>query len=157
MHHYFLCPSFLKLHPELFSISTFLATLKNGHPNLLSMAFGKLGMIENMCFLFACWCLYFNSSSVNVTLANGLIDQRDIKPDQIQKLVTLLESILIRRNQFLERFKENHRPEPQLKDVRFQGSTKLEVALLIHLSSAEPDICSKVCYTLLFNCRKCIH
>lgn len=84
------------------------------------------------------------SSSVNVTLANGLIDQKDIKSDQIQKLVTLLESILIRRNQFLERFKEFHRPEPQLKDVRFQGSTKLEVALLIHLSSAEPDICSKV-------------
>jgi hypothetical protein len=103
-----------------------------------------------------------------VTLANGLIDQRDIKPDQIQKLVTLLESILIRRNnvriltilrflydtnlkksmQFLDRFKENHRPEPQLKDVRFQGSTKLEVALLIHLCSAEPDICSKVPITL---------
>eukprot|EP01132_Coremiostelium_polycephalum_P003622 gene3622-4511_t len=91
------------------------------------------------------------SSAVNVSLANALIEQKDIKAEQIQKLVTLLEEILIRRNQFLDKYKENLRPEASVRDVRSQGSTKLEVALLIHLCSAEPDICSKcaTCFGLL--------
>ena len=80
-----------------------------------------------------------------MSLAHALIDQKDIKIDQIQKTVTLLEEILIRRNDFLDKYKESHRPDGLVKDVRIQGITKLEVALLIHLCSAEPDICSKVC------------
>ncbi|KAF2077194.1 hypothetical protein CYY_001515 [Polysphondylium violaceum] len=91
------------------------------------------------------------SSAVNVSLANTLIEQKEIKAEQIQKLVTLLEEILIRRNHFLEKYKENLRPELAVRDVRSQGNTKLEVALLIHLCSSEPDICSKcaTCFGLL--------
>ncbi|KYR01829.1 hypothetical protein DLAC_01846 [Tieghemostelium lacteum] len=91
------------------------------------------------------------SSAVNVSLANTLIEQKDIKAEQIQKLVTLLEEILLRRNEFLDKYKETLRPEQSVRDARSQGSTKLEVALLIHLCSSEPDICSKcaTCFGLL--------
>ncbi|GAM17779.1 hypothetical protein SAMD00019534_009540 [Acytostelium subglobosum LB1] len=91
------------------------------------------------------------SSAVNVSLANALIEQKEIKAGQIQKLITLLEEILIRRNAFLDKSKDTLRPEMSVRDVRLQGSTKLEVALLIHLCSPEPDICSKcaTCFGLL--------
>ncbi|EGG19811.1 neurofibromin [Cavenderia fasciculata] len=91
------------------------------------------------------------SSAVNISLANALIDMKDAKYEQIQKLVTLLEEILLRRNAFLEKSKESLRPEASVRDVRSQGSTKLEIALLIHLCSPEPDICSKcaTCFGLL--------
>jgi len=91
------------------------------------------------------------TSAVNSTIASALIVQKDIKIVQIQRLVTLIELILMRRNEYLENFKEFHRPEHHQKDVRFNGSTKMEVALLIHLCSPEPDICSKcaTCFGLM--------
>ncbi|EFA82125.1 neurofibromin [Heterostelium album PN500] len=91
------------------------------------------------------------SSAVNVSLANALIEQKETKAGQVQKLITLLEEILIRRNAFLDKSKDTLRPEASVRDVRLHGSTKLEVALLIHLCSPEPDICSKcaTCFGLL--------
>eukprot|EP01133_Synstelium_polycarpum_P017457 gene17457-20830_t len=91
------------------------------------------------------------SSAVNVSLANALLEQKDSRAEHIQRLVTLLEEILIRRNAFLEKSKETLRPEAAVREVRMQGSTKLEVSLLVYLASTEPDICTKcaTCFGLL--------
>ena len=84
------------------------------------------------------------SSAVNGTLANILVAQKDLKVKEIQKLVGLLEEILIRRTEFLRKQKEI-RPEfstAAAAEARSNASTKLEVALLVHLCSAEPDLVS---------------
>lgn len=95
------------------------------------------------------------SSAVNATLANILVSQKDLKVKEIQKLVSLLEEILVRRTEFLRKQKET-RPEFSMAastESRSNASTKLEVALLVHLCSAEPDLvssCVKVCIHTIF-------
>ena len=93
------------------------------------------------------------SSAVNGTLANILVAQKDLKVKEIQKLVGLLEEILIRRTEFLRKQKEI-RPEfstAAAAEARSNASTKLEVALLVHLCSAEPDLVSS-CVKVLSLC-----
>lgn len=52
----------------------------------------------------------FSSSAVNAQLATVLISRTDIKPAQTLKLITVLEEILTKRNEFL-RTHQNQVPE----------------------------------------------
>jgi len=91
------------------------------------------------------------SSKVNSTLAASLIGRRDIRADEVQALVTLIEEILRRRNEFLTFFGGEVRPSPTAEKVRSSRLKDLEVALLIYLTSSRVQIISTCasCFDLL--------
>ena len=87
--------------------------------------------------------LWLVSSKVNSTIATSLISRRDIKPDEILSLVTLIEEILVRRNDFLAYYGGDVRPAPTVEKVRSSRLKDLEIALLIYLTSSKVPIITK--------------
>jgi len=68
-------------------------------------------------------------SSVTISLANVLIEQKDLTSNQIQVLLTHLEAILRSRNEFLQQANMTRQPDPTSRELRSAASTKLEIAL----------------------------
>jgi len=90
-------------------------------------------------------------SSVTISLANVLIEQKDLTSNQIQVLLTHLEAILRSRNEFLQQANMTRQPDPTSRELRSAASTKLEIALLTHICSGKPEIGSLCasCFGLL--------
>ena len=82
------------------------------------------------------------SSSVNICLAQLIVDRIDLEPKVIHNMISLLETILASRHQFLSQA-ENIKPDQASKPLRLLASTKLESAFLIHLGSSNIEIVSK--------------
>ncbi|KAI9323567.1 hypothetical protein BX666DRAFT_2016762 [Dichotomocladium elegans] len=80
------------------------------------------------------------SSQVVFTLAKQLLDTRE-RDDGLKKLLDLLARLLVMRNDFLRQHQETAAQGSDVRE-RLQASIGLEVALLVLLCSADPDICS---------------
>jgi GTPase-activator protein for Ras-like GTPase/Divergent CRAL/TRIO domain/Cell morphogenesis C-terminal len=80
--------------------------------------------------------------AVDIHLAKVLVGSKNLTVEQIQRLVTLLEEIHTQRNCFLDDYKEKALPDASIKDLQSLSSSQLEMALLIHLSSAKVEVCS---------------
>ncbi|KAI9491357.1 hypothetical protein BDB00DRAFT_874401 [Zychaea mexicana] len=80
------------------------------------------------------------SSQVVFTLAKQLLDTRE-RDDGLKKLLDLLARILTLRNDFLRLHQDIAMHGSDVRE-RLQASIGLEVALLVLLCSADPDICS---------------
>ncbi|KAI9261580.1 hypothetical protein BDA99DRAFT_547292 [Phascolomyces articulosus] len=80
------------------------------------------------------------SSQVVFTLAKQLLDTRE-RDDGLKKLLDLLARILTLRNEFLRLHQDIAMHGSDVRE-RLQASIGLEVALLVLLCSADPDICS---------------
>ena len=91
-----------------------------------------------------------SSSQVTTNLASVLIENTEITLDEINKMISLLEQILRARNAYLESCQIT-KPDNTSKHLRYEASTKLEIALLIHLCSSTASIVSKcaTCFGLL--------
>jgi hypothetical protein len=90
------------------------------------------------------------SSCVNIALANILIDGKELKPQSILKVITLLEEILSRRNNFLR--SQQNEDVTKLQELRMQSTTKLEITVLINLCNGDPEICTKAATCLGLLC-----
>ncbi|KAI8137099.1 hypothetical protein BJV82DRAFT_547510 [Fennellomyces sp. T-0311] len=88
-------------------------------------------------FIEAFWKI---SSQVVFTLAKQLLDTRE-RDDGLKKLLDLLARILTLRNEFLRVHQDIAVHGSDVRE-RLQASIGLEVALLVLLCSADPDICS---------------
>lgn len=88
-------------------------------------------------FMEAFWKI---SSQVVFTLAKQLLDTRE-RDDGLKKLLDLLARLLTLRNEFLRLHQDIAIQGSDVRE-RLQASIGLEVALLILLCSADPDICS---------------
>eukprot|EP01119_Soliformovum_irregulare_P019017 TRINITY_DN5943_c0_g1_i1.p1 TRINITY_DN5943_c0_g1~~TRINITY_DN5943_c0_g1_i1.p1 ORF type:complete len:2529 (-),score=855.67 TRINITY_DN5943_c0_g1_i1:42-7628(-) len=125
-----------------------------GVPRLSDMAasallnFHKPEFIERWCVKNVINGFWEISSIVNVTLADVLIERQDLTSADALKMITILEEILIRRNEFL-------RAHPQdgtkATDAKTLASTRLEIVFLMYLCSSVPNISSKAssCFGLI--------
>ena len=90
------------------------------------------------------------TSSVNLILASIIIERSDLDTKTISKALSLLEKILLLRNQFVN-IKPNIIPTATSKHIRLFSSTNLESAFLIHIGNSDTQIvskCANVCKLL---------
>lgn len=126
------------------------------HPDLADEATQALLVLhqpENI----ARWCpespslgFWAIGSAVLVSLGRVLIDRPQLTLEQVRKIVFLIEEVLVQRNKFLSEYKD-WAPDRQTLPDRSQCSATLETALLIHLCSSQPLVCSRIasCFGLL--------
>lgn len=80
------------------------------------------------------------SSAVNAAFSDVLVQCKDLSVVTIQTYVSNLHKILECRNEFLQTANLTVSPDPSLDELRAGSSTKLEIALLVHLCSHKPEI-----------------
>eukprot|EP01087_Luapelamoeba_hula_P001442 TRINITY_DN1115_c0_g1_i1.p1 TRINITY_DN1115_c0_g1~~TRINITY_DN1115_c0_g1_i1.p1 ORF type:complete len:2561 (-),score=353.59 TRINITY_DN1115_c0_g1_i1:117-7799(-) len=104
--------------------------------------------IDRWCTLNVLHGFWHISSAINSSLSNVLVERRDLRTVDIHQLVSILNQILGERNVFLARIHKHKDRKPSADSgepgSRALSSTQLEIALLIHLCSAETEIVSKV-------------
>eukprot|EP01094_Clydonella_sp_ATCC50884_P006709 TRINITY_DN1591_c0_g1_i1.p1 TRINITY_DN1591_c0_g1~~TRINITY_DN1591_c0_g1_i1.p1 ORF type:complete len:2499 (-),score=1256.67 TRINITY_DN1591_c0_g1_i1:167-7663(-) len=80
------------------------------------------------------------SSAVNVAFSEVLITQKELTVVTIQTYVSSVHKILECRNEFLQTANLTVSPDSHLDALRSSASSKLEIALLVHLCSGKPEI-----------------
>ena len=90
------------------------------------------------------------TSSVNLILASIIIERSDLSSETILNSLTVLEKVLLLRNEFIN-IRTDVYPTSSSKHIRLFASTNIESAFLIHLGNSDTQIvskCSNVCRLL---------